>query len=129
MAIALEFIDFIAPIELIRQQYPRECGQYLKDHERLIGARVWFDEHLLCDGAMNPVDIETLVELWTGLGFQPTVELDGQFIWQDCCVVETLFGGPTPPCGWLEFAEDGRSAWLKGSAPGEVKGRHRRLAQ
>lgn len=98
MAIALEFIDFVVPIALIRQKYPRGWEQCMQDHERLIGGRFWFDEHLLRDGAMNPADIEALVEEWTSLGFQPTAELDGQRIWQDCCVVESMLGGPTLPC-------------------------------
>lgn len=129
MAIKLEFIDFVVPIALIRQKYPGGWKQCLKDHERLIGGRVWFDEHLLRDGAMNPGDIESLVEEWTGLGFQPTVELDGQRIWKDCCVVESMFGGPTLPCDWLEFSEDGQSAWLSGTTSGEIKWKQKRAAQ
>ena len=62
MAIALEFIDFVVPIALIRQKYPGGWEQCLRDHERLIGGRVWFDEHLLPDEAMNPTDIASLVE-------------------------------------------------------------------
>ena len=126
MAIALQFIDFVVPIDLIRQKYPGGLAQCLQDHERLIGGRVWFDEHLLRDGAMNPADIESLVDEWTSLGFQPTAELDGQRIWQDCCVVESMLGGPTLPCEWLELSEDGRSAWLKGAQPGELKWRQKR---
>ena len=129
MAIALEFIDFVVPIALIRQKYPGGWAQCLQDHERLIGERVWFDEHLLRDGAMNPADIESLVEEWTSLGFQPTAELDGQRIWQDCCVVESMLGGPTLPCEWLALSEDGRSAWQKGTQPGEIKWRQKQIAQ
>ena len=127
MAIALEFIDLVVPIALIRQKYPGGWAQCLQDHERLIGGRVWFDEYLLRDGAMNPADIESLVEEWMSLGFQPTAEVDGQRIWQDCCVVESMLGGPTLPCDWLELSEDGRSAWLKGTQPGEIKGRQKRV--
>ena len=47
MTIALEFIDFVVPIALIRQKYPGGWEQCLQDHESLIGGRVWFDEHLL----------------------------------------------------------------------------------
>ena len=129
MAIALEFIDLVVPIALIRQKYPGCWAQCLQDHERLIGGRVWFDEYLLRDGAMNPADIESLVEEWMSLGFQPTAEVDGQRIWQDCCVVESMLGGPTLPCEWLELSEDGRSAWLKGTQPGEIKWRQKWMAQ
>lgn len=129
MAIALEFIDLVVPIALIRQKYPGGWAQCLQDHERLIGGRVWFDEYLLRDGAMNPADIESLVEEWMSLGFQPTAEVDGQRIWQDCCVVESMLGGPTLPCEWLALSEDGRSAWLKGTQPGEIKWRQKWMAQ
>jgi hypothetical protein len=120
MAVALEFIDFIVPIALIRKKYPGGWAQCLRDREGLIGGRVWFDEHLLRDGAMSPGDIGHLVDEWTELGFQPTEERDGKRVWKDCCVVESMFGGPTLPCEWLEIGEDGRSAHLKGADPGEV---------
>ena len=84
--------------------------------------RVWCDEHLLRDEAMNPADLESLFEEWTSLGLQPTAEVDGQRIWQDCCVVQSMLGGPTRPRDWLELAKDGRSAWLKGTQPGEIVG-------
>ena len=123
MAIALEFIDFVVPIAVIRKKYPGGWEQCLKDHERLIGGRVWFDDHLLRDGAMNPMDVQSLVEEWTALGFSVTKELNGQRVFKDCCVVESLFGGPTLPCSWLEIGSDGRSAFLKGAEPGDIIGR------
>lgn len=58
MAIALEFIDFVVPISVIREKYPGGWEQCLKDHRQLIGGRVWFDAHLFRDGAMNPLDIK-----------------------------------------------------------------------
>jgi hypothetical protein len=33
MAIALEFIDFVVPIALVRQKYPGGWAQCLQDHE------------------------------------------------------------------------------------------------
>lgn len=123
MAIALEFIDFVVPITVIQEKYPGGWEQCKQDHERLIGGRVWFDEHLLRDGAMNPRDIELLIQEWTELGFEPFEERDGQRAWKDCCVVEGMFGGATMPCDWLVVTEDGYSAYLKGTEPGEVAAR------
>ena len=123
MAVALEFIDFIVPIAVIREKYPGGWEQCLKDHERLIGGRVWYDDHLLRDGAMNPHDIESLIDEWTALGFQPMEEIDGERRWKDVCVVESMFGGPTSPCEWLAIGEDGCSAYLKGTDPGAIKSR------
>lgn len=129
MAIALEFIDFVVPIALIRQKYPGGWAQCLTDHQRLIGGRVWYDDHLLRDGAMHPGDIESLIDEWTGLGFEPTMEFKGQRVWKDCCVTESVFGGPTLPCDWLEIAGNGRSAWLKGTVPGDIRCRPARAAR
>jgi hypothetical protein len=78
MAIATEFIDFIVPIKVIEQKYPGGWEQCLEDHKDLIGGRVWYDEHLFRDGAMNPMDIERLVNDWTDLGFKCTTEINGQ---------------------------------------------------
>jgi hypothetical protein len=123
MAIALEFIDFVVPIERIREKYPGGWEQCLADYEGLIGGRVWFDEHLFRDGAMNPNDIGFLVEEWRGMGFEPMEMRDGNQVWKDVCVVESMFGGPTLACDWLEFDPEQRSAYLKGTEPGDVIGR------
>jgi len=53
MAVALEFIDLIVPVAVIRTKYPGGWDQCLRDHEFLIGGRVWFDDHLFSDGAMS----------------------------------------------------------------------------
>jgi hypothetical protein len=120
MSVALEFIDFIVPIRTIREKYPGGWEQCLKDHSALIGGRVWYDDHLLRNGAMNPQDIEFLFKEWEGLGFQPNAEMDGRQVWRDFCIMESFFGGPTLPCPWIEFSGETRSAWLKGTLPGKI---------
>ena len=66
MAVALEFIDFIVPIAVIKEKYPGGWEQCLKDHSDVIGGRVWHDEYLLRDGSMGSSGIEYLIEKWTG---------------------------------------------------------------
>jgi len=61
MAIKLEFLDLIVPIKTIKKKYPGGWKQCLKDHNGLIGGRVWYDEHLFRDGAMSPNDIAYLL--------------------------------------------------------------------
>ena len=68
MAIQTEFIDFIVNISAIRAKYPGGWEQCLEDHANLIGGRVWYDEYLFRDGAMNPHDIGRLVDHWSSLG-------------------------------------------------------------
>jgi hypothetical protein len=89
--------------------------------------RVWHDEHLLRDGAMNPADIAGLVDEWTKLGFEPFEEQGEAQIWKDCCVVEGMFGGPTLPCDWLEISEDGRSAGRAKCSSDECIGKMRSI--
>ena len=120
MAIATEFIDFIVPIEVIRKKYPGGWEQCLKDHESSIGGRIWFDEHLFRDGAMNPMDMKDIVERWEHMGFQLYEEKSGIKYWKDVCVFEGMLGGVTLKCDWLEVDRKNRSVFLKGTEPGEV---------
>lgn len=122
MAIATEFIDFIVPIHIIRDKYPGGWEQCLKDHEHLIGGRVWYDQHLFRNGAMNPRDISLLVESWQEMGFECYREIDGKKYWQDVCVYEGMFGGPTMKCDWIESDKGTGAVFLKGTEPGEVVG-------
>lgn len=122
MAIATEFINFIVPIQVIRDKYPGGWEQCLKDHEHLIGGRVWYDEYLFRDGAMNPTDTEYLVERWEAKGFIGITTTNNQRYWQDMCVF--TFGGPTVGCDWIDFDNEIRIAFLKGTEPGEVANRY-----
>jgi hypothetical protein len=124
MAIALEFIDFIIPIAAIKAKYPGGWDQCLKDHENLIGGRVWYDEHLFRDGAMNSMDIGNLVTAWRSLGFETHLEENGvPTEWLDVCVFESMMGEPTLKCGWLEYDPTNNTAYLKDTLPSRVCGR------
>lgn len=127
MATSLEFIDFVIPIAVIHEKYPGGWEQCIKDHSGLVGGRVWYDDHLFRDGAMNPGDIQSLADEWQALGFELTQMIDGQEHFKDICVIESIFGGPTLPCEWVEIDLDdntGRGfAYLKGSEPGTIVNR------
>jgi hypothetical protein len=77
MAIALEFIDFIVPITVIRKKFPGGWEQCQNDHGHLIGGCVRQDDHLFRDGVMNPIDIGALVEKCADFCFEPTVKRSG----------------------------------------------------
>lgn len=125
MAVALEFIDFIVPISIIQAKYPGGWDECLHEHEPLMGpgGRVWHDEHLLRDGAMNPRDIEELIGWWQERGLEPYDFTGGSRRWKDVCVVEHMLGGPTLSCDWIEVDLDARAAFLKGTYQGAVIGR------
>jgi hypothetical protein len=122
MAIATIFIDFIVPIKTIKDKYPGGWEQCLEDHYHLIGGRVWYDEHLFHDGAMNPTDIENLVSSWKSLGFNTHIENDEGYPvkWIDVCVHEGMFGGSTLECDWLAYDESTGGVFLKGTDPGPL---------
>jgi len=100
MAIELEFINLIIPIEKINKYYPGGFYKYLEDHKERIGMTVWFDNYLVRDGAMNPIDIKLLIAKWEELGLKSKTRKKGIEQWKDLCVVDS-FRGTTLPCDWL----------------------------
>ena len=64
-------------------------------------------------------DIDYLVEWWSDKGFDAYDEGERPK-WLDFCVVQSIFGGPTLPCNWIEV--HGRTAHLKDEAIGHVVG-------
>ncbi len=123
MAIMTEFLDLIVPITLIEEKYPGGWERCLKDHSIAIGARVWYDDHLFRDGAMNHAAMEALLKEWWKLGFECYAERDGRKYWKDLCVYEGMQGGTGMPCDWLAEDSATRSVYLKGTPMGEIKGR------
>jgi hypothetical protein len=124
MAVQLEFINLIVRIETIKAKYPGGWEACLEDHRDAIGGRIWFDDHLFRDGAMNPMDMQFLVTCWESLGFETNRDVDGTIVWQDVCVADYL-NGNSRPCDWLLHMETGRAVYLKGTEPGPVIGREK----
>lgn len=126
MSVMCEFIDFIVPIHVIKEKYPGGWEQCLIDHDYSIGRCIWYDDHLFHTGAMNPMDIEDLVNHWKELGFETHKE-DANTVpieWVDVCVYERFFGGATLPCDWIDFDEESGGVFLKGTDPGKLVTRH-----
>jgi len=123
MSVRLEFISFIVRRDKIDQKYPGGWDQCLKVHKNFIGGRVWYDNYLLRNGAMDSEDIKYLLEYWVSLGFEGIVTKNGQENWgDDLCVVDAL-GGPTLPCDWIENIKEDNVVYLKGTEPGSIIGR------
>jgi hypothetical protein len=124
MSVYLEFINLIIPRDRIEAAYRGGWDQFVSDNRSAIGGRIWFDDHLMRDGAMSPGDMHLLIDYWTDIGLKAYGETDGHPFWQDCCVVDTFFG-PTLYCDWIELSADGRSAFLAGTEPGKLATRDR----
>ena len=93
MAIVLDFIDLVVPIETIRQKYPGGWEGCLRDNADFIGGAVWYDEHLFREGAMSPQDINYLCARWEEIGFEIKDSKNGKPVWKDICVVASMGGG------------------------------------
>ena len=123
MAIVLEFIDFVVRRSTIEEKYPGGWAGCLRNHRHAIGGRVWYDDYLFRDGAMNPIDMQSITDGWERLGFELRGEVDGKPVWKDACVVEGMLGGATLPCSWIEVDSGKGIAYLAGTEPGTVIGR------
>ena len=71
---------------------------------------------------MAPQGAEVLVDGWSQRGFEAIRDIDGERHWCDCCVVSFPSFGASLPCDWIEISDDGYSAYLKGTEPGDVIG-------
>ena len=109
MAIALEYFNFIVRRSTIEEKYPGGWDQCLIDHASSLGTRVWYDEYLFRDGAMNPIDMENLVNAWRDIGFQ-SVLINGEKKWLDCCVIDERFDTLSLSCDWIEIDVAGEFA-------------------
>ena len=105
MAVRLEYISLIVPIEKIEEHYPGGFSQYKIDMRNSIGHRIWYDEYIVRDGAMNEYGIGRLINDWESFGLEGAVKEDGKELWKDLCVVDQ-FMGATLPCDWLKFEGD-----------------------
>lgn len=124
MAIMTEYINLIVPIKVIKDKYRGGWGRCLQDHAELIGGRVWYDDYLFRDGAMNPMEMKSLIEEWEKMGFTLFDEKDGKRFWKDVCVYETMLGDRTIRCEWLEVDAKSTAVSLKGAPPSKLAGRN-----
>ena len=125
MAIQLEFIDLIIPIATIEAKYAGGWEQCLDDYAYDIGRKVWYDDYLFRDGSMNQMDMKSLVDSWSELGFNTHREEDGKIVeWIDVCVYEHMYGGATRNCNWISYDRNLRAAYLTETDAGKVFGRN-----
>jgi len=83
MAVQLEFLSVIIPIEKIEAHYPGGFTAFKINHQSSIGKVIWYDDYLVRDGAMNPADVELLVREWESMGLDVIGESDGRKFWKD----------------------------------------------
>lgn len=122
MAVHCEYIDLIIPIEKIDLVYPGGFNGFKRDNDAGFSSKLWHDEFLLRDGAMNSRDINSLVAEWERLGLQGKVEISGEMQWVDFCVFSSLYAPNSTFPKWLEFDKENNCVYLKGQPKGDVIG-------
>lgn len=129
MSIKLEFYNIIIPIKNIEKCKEIEGFKGTLKYHKKNGTieKIWHDDYLYRDGAMNPSDIEKIVNFWKKQGLNPTKTVSGKKYWDELCVVN-FHEGPTLPCKWLEFKIENdysnSQAWLKGTNKNKIIGKN-----
>ena len=124
MAVFLEHLNVLVPIERIRRSsYPGGFERLVEDRAVELGFTLWFDRHLLREGAHSPYEVESVVDYWKAFGLVPTGRVNGVLSWHDLCVVDAGASDLSLPCDWLDLAMDEKYAFLRGQAPGPLIGR------
>lgn len=112
MSIQIECINVIIPIPLLWKCPAIGNVQQFLAEQAYSGSRCWHDTYLYRDGAMNPMDIESIVSSWGKAGLRLKRRRGGVEEWCDLCVVDT-FSGPTLPCRWIEYDPESLTVSVK----------------
>lgn len=121
MAIRLEFINLVLPVQRISDLYPGGWESFLGDNTQRIGRVMWYDNALIrVTGCMDSNDVDGMVARYINLGFTATQTVGEATCWKDFLIVDA-FGRSQFGCPWIVV--DGAVAWLRGTEPGEVIGR------
>jgi TPR repeat protein len=125
MAIALEFLNLIIPLDNIRRA-KGDKAQYILSRLQAGGGFIapteWHDEHLYRDGSMGGYEVKDWIREWENMGLQAIDESNGKEHWKDICVADRSVGS-TLPCDWLEFDPWNKCVHLKGTPRGLLVGR------
>ncbi len=120
MAVGCIFYDFIIPISNIDRVYEGGFKKFKEDNISKFGKGYWHDEYLFHDGADDEDEINHIAERWEKLGLKGIEVVNNKLRFKDFCIVESMCGGPTLTCDWLEYDPLTKSVWLKGTPKGEI---------
>ncbi|MGV8961631.1 MAG: hypothetical protein ACOH1V_14810 [Stenotrophomonas sp.] len=121
MAVALECINLIIPVQRIAAVWPGGFNRFWREHGHL--SRLWHDGYLLRDGAMNPREVMAQLDWWQQHGLKVASDVDGCEQATDVCLVDVSSGQLPQACAWLQVDWDHRLARWNGH-----RRRHRGIA-
>ena len=102
----------------------------LKDHQHLLGTKVWFDSHLFRYGSMDFQGVTEKMAVWESFGFVLVEQKEGVKHWADVCIYRNIYHANESDrikCEWLIPHKDPFSnvllgVYLEGTEPGEEIG-------
>lgn len=118
MAVGCVFYDIVIPISNIDKVYEGGFEKFKADNRSKFGKEFWHDDYLFIDGSMEPDEIEKVAETWEKRGLKGIEVINHKPYYKDFCIVDSMRGGPTLACEWLEFDAETQSVWLKGAPKG-----------
>lgn len=124
MAVRLQFINLIIPVETVERLWAREGGfaGFLEMQRALLGDLVWHDAKLCrADGSMDWSDVDEMVLRWEARGLQGLVGTGAHQWWKDFAICASRRGA-TFPCSWLSFDVSDNAVYLAGTRKGDVEG-------
>ena len=111
MAIKLTYYTIAIPVSIVLSKFSLEKWTELNNI-----STSWDDGNLYAIAAMDPGEIDFIINRWEKFGFLGKRIINNEEHWIDFCVAET-----NTKCNWLSYTEDGIAAiYLTGTQPGEV---------
>jgi hypothetical protein len=121
MAIKLEFVNLIIPIEKINNsKLEGGFNTIIKKYENSIGKSVWFDKHLFRMGWMDTWFIDSEIDFWVEHGLVPLEVRNGIEFWCDMFAISTGINQFNSNCDWIKVNSSQTKAWLKGTCRFDV---------
>ena len=121
MAIKIEFVNLIIPIEKInRSNFEGGFDAVIKKYEHLIGHAIWFDKYLFRMGWMDTWMIDSEIDFWKNNGLLPFENLNGVEYWKDLFAISSGVNQFMANCEWIQIDMKKNTVWLKGTDPNEI---------
>ena len=114
MAIRIERLNIIVPIEKINSIFPGVFSGFVQKNRRNFGGTIWYDDFLLREGALTPVELKKQLSVWESIGFKKD---------EDICVVSDVPGVTQSKCDWMVFGPNRAYVYMAGHEQGEIIGR------
>lgn len=107
--VQIEFINLLINRRSLDRVYPGGSEKFIRDWGPFNGRSSSYDDDLVKFGAMNPADIDELIQELQEIGLVGLADKDRQKVWVDFCVLDELMGLGAR-CDWVTYNYSERTA-------------------